>query len=82
MSHDGNSIDCGREEGELNKVGFWIFVRGEFGLLGRVFGRLLRLEDGGGYGGKLSRELLELDLILIMSFGLLISCYSCGIGIY
>ncbi|WP_186299001.1 hypothetical protein [Staphylococcus capitis] len=47
MSDDSNTMDSGSDEGELNKVGLWIFVRGELGLLGSVLGRLLSLEEGG-----------------------------------
>ena len=46
-----------------------------------VFGKLT-LQHGGGYGGKLTTDLFELHLILIMTFALLISSYTCGIAIY
>ncbi len=29
MSDDGKSIDEGWDEGNLNRVGFWVLVRGE-----------------------------------------------------
>ncbi len=66
MSDDSNTMDSGSDEGELNKVGLWIFVRGELGLLGSVLGRLLSLEEGGDQGEKMSRELFELAVVVIM----------------
>ena len=68
-------------EGELNKLGFWIFLTA-VALFGTLFATLLTLQHGGGYGGKLTTDLFELHLILIMTFALLISSYTCGIAIY
>lgn len=82
MSHDANTIDSRTHEGELNKLGFWIFLTAEFALFGTLFATLLTLQHGGGYGGKLTTDLFELHLILIMTFALLISSYTCGIAIY
>ena len=72
MSHDANTIDSRTHEGELNKLGFWIFLTAEFALFGTLFATLLTLQHGGGYGGKLTTDLFELHLILIMTFALLI----------
>ena len=80
MSHDANTIDSRTHEGELNKLGFWIFLTAEFALFGTLFATLLTLQHGGGYGGKLTTDLFELHLILIMTFALLISSYTCGIA--
>ena len=82
MSHDTNTIDSRTHEGQLNKLGFWIFLTAEFALFGTLFAALLTLQHGGGYGGKLTTELFELPLVLIMTFALLISSYTCGISIY
>ncbi|MCM3639514.1 cytochrome aa3 quinol oxidase subunit III, partial [Sporosarcina luteola] len=51
MSHDANTIDSRTHEGELNKLGFWIFLTAEFALFGTLFATLLTLQHGGGYGG-------------------------------
>lgn len=59
-----------------------IFLTAEFALFGTLFAALLTLQHGGGYGGKLTTELFELPLVLIMTFALLISSYTCGISIY
>ena len=72
MSHDANTIDSRTHEGELNKLGFWIFLTAEFALFGTLFATLLTLQHGGGYGGKLTTDLFELHLILIMTFALLV----------
>lgn len=82
MSHDTNTIDSRTHEGQLNKLGFWIFLTAEFALFGTLFAALLTLQHGGSYGGKMTTELFELPLVLIMTFALLISSYTCGIAIY
>ena len=69
-------------EGELNKLGFWIFITAEFALFGTLFATLLTLQHGGDYAGKMTTELFELPLVLIMTFALLFSSYTCGIAIY
>ena len=82
MSHNANTIDQRSHEGELNKLGFWIFLTAEFSLFGTLFAALLTLQHGGDYAGKMTTELFELPLVLIMTFALLISSYTCGISIY
>lgn len=82
MSHDANTIDQRSHEGNLNRLGFWIFLTAEFSLFGTLFAALLTLQHGGDYAGKMTTELFELPLILIMTFALLISSYTCGIAIY
>ena len=46
MSHDANTIDSRTHEGELNKLGFWIFLTAEFALFGTLFATLLTLQHG------------------------------------
>ncbi|MGX5789608.1 cytochrome aa3 quinol oxidase subunit III [Staphylococcus equorum] len=82
MSHNANTIDQRSHEGGLNKLGFWIFLTAEFSLFGTLFAALLTLQHGGDYAGKMTTELFELPLVLIMTFALLISSYTCGISIY
>lgn len=82
MSNHTNAIDAQTHEGNLNKLGFWIFLTAEFALFGTLFATLLTLQHGGGYGGHLTTDLFELPLVLIMTFLLLISSYTCGISIY
>lgn len=80
--HDTNTIDAQSHEGNLNKFGFWIFLTAEFSLFGTLFATLLIMQHGGDYAGKLTTDLFELPLVLIMTFALLISSYTCGIAIY
>ena len=75
MSHDTNTVDSRTHEGQLNKLGFWIFLAAEFSLFGTLFATLLTLQHGGDYAGKMTTELFELPLVLIMTFALLISSY-------
>ena len=82
MSHDTNTVDSRTHEGQLNKLGFWIFLTAEFSLFGTLFATLLTLQHGGDYAGKMTTELFELPLVLIMTFALLISSYTRGISIY
>ncbi|KYH14843.1 cytochrome aa3 quinol oxidase subunit III [Staphylococcus kloosii] len=82
MSHDTNTIDSRSHEGNLNKLGFWIFLTAEFSLFGTLFATLLTLQHGGDYANQMTTELFELPLVLIMTFALLISSYTCGIAIY
>ena len=37
MSHDTNTVDSRTHEGQLNKLGFWIFLTAEFSLFGTLF---------------------------------------------
>ena len=48
MSHDTNTVDSRTHEGQLNKLGFWIFLT-EFSLFGTLFATLLTLQHGGDY---------------------------------
>ena len=46
MSHDTNTVDSRTHEGQLNKLGFWIFLTAEFSLFGTLFATLLTLQHG------------------------------------
>ncbi|PTK56670.1 cytochrome aa3 quinol oxidase subunit III, partial [Staphylococcus nepalensis] len=41
MSHDANTIDQRSHEGNLNRLGFWIFLTAEVSLFGTLFATLL-----------------------------------------
>lgn len=45
MSHDTNTIDSRTHEGELNKLGFWIFITAEFALFGTLFATLFKCRN-------------------------------------
>ncbi|GAB5694307.1 hypothetical protein JMUB7491_27030 [Staphylococcus aureus] len=68
MSEDTSTIESRTHEGELNKLGFWIFITAEFALVGTLFATLLTLQHGGDYAGKMTTELVELRLGVIMTF--------------
>ena len=79
MSHDTNTIDSRTHEGQLNLAsGFSL----QPNLLLVPICSVINVATWGGYGGKLTTELFELPLVLIMTFALLISSYTCGISIY
>lgn len=80
--HDTKTIDAQSHEGNLNKFGFWIFLTAEFSLFSTLFATLLIMQHGGDYAGKLTTDLFEMPLVLLMTFALLISSYTCGISIY
>ncbi|MCS4486679.1 cytochrome aa3 quinol oxidase subunit III [Staphylococcus americanisciuri] len=81
-NHTGTTIDSRTHEGNLNKLGFWIFLTAEFALFGTLFATLLILQHGGSYAGMMTTELFDLPLVLVMTFLLLASSYTCGIAIY
>src|SRR5699024_3491712 len=82
MSHDANTIDQRSHEGNLNRLGFWVFITAEVSLFGMLFATLIPLQHGCDYVDKMTTEMFELPLILIMIFALLISSYTCCISIY
>ena len=82
MSHDTNTVDSRTHEGQLNKLFFFFFLTSVFLFFVFLFATLLTLQHGGDYAGKMTTELFELPLVLIMTFALLISSYTCGISIY
>ena len=81
MSHDTNTIDSRTHEGQLNKLGFWIFLD-RICIIRYPICSVINVATWGSYGGKMTTELFELPLVLIMTFALLISSYTCGIAIY
>ena len=82
MSHDTNTIDSRTHEGQLNKLGFWIFLTDRICIIRYPICGVINVATWGSYGGKMTTELFELPLVLIMTFALLISSYTCGIAIY
>src|SRR5699024_8132653 len=77
-----NTIDTVNETGQLNKLGFWVFLTAEIALFGTLFATFLVLQKSGSYGGASTPELFELPLVMIMTFLLLVSSYTCGIAVY
>ena len=81
MSHDTNTVDSRTHEGQLNKLGFWIFLD-RILIIRYLVRNVINVATWWRLSGKMTTELFELPLVLIMTFALLISSYTCGISIY
>ncbi|GIN11082.1 quinol oxidase subunit 3 [Shouchella clausii] len=68
-------------EGRNNILGFWIFLGAEFALFATLFASYFVLVDRNA-GAVPSAELFDLNLVLIMTFLLLTSSFTCGIAIH
>ncbi|WLR50779.1 cytochrome aa3 quinol oxidase subunit III [Bacillus tianshenii] len=69
------------ETGRLNILGFWIFLGAEVALFATLFGSYLVLWGRTGEGPA-PGELFELKGVLIETFLLLTSSFTCGIAIH
>ncbi len=69
------------ETGRLNILGFWIFLGAEIALFGTLFAAYFVL-DGRIGDGPPPEELFELKGVLIETFLLLTSSFTCGIAIH
>ena len=49
-----NTIDTVNETGQLNKLGFWVFLTAEIALFGTLFATFLVLQKSGSYAGASS----------------------------
>ncbi|WP_226654234.1 cytochrome aa3 quinol oxidase subunit III [Pseudalkalibacillus hwajinpoensis] len=69
------------ETGRLNILGFWVFLGAEIALFSTLFATYLVLvgRTGGGPGPE---ELFELKGVLIETFLLLTSSFTCGLAIH
>ncbi|MFS0788678.1 cytochrome aa3 quinol oxidase subunit III [Shouchella sp. 1P09AA] len=68
-------------EGRNNILGFWIFIGAEFALFSTLFAAYFVLIDrtAGDIGGA---DLFSLPLVLVMTFILLTSSFTCGLAIH
>ncbi|WP_064092815.1 cytochrome aa3 quinol oxidase subunit III [Rossellomorea aquimaris] len=69
------------ETGRLNILGFWIFLGAEIALFATLFGTYFAL-TGRTANGPLPGELFELKGVLIETFLLLTSSFTCGLAIH
>ncbi|ALC82814.1 MULTISPECIES: cytochrome aa3 quinol oxidase subunit III [Bacillus] len=69
------------EVGRLNILGFWIFLGAEIVLFSTLFATYFALRERTA-GGILPSELFEPNLVMIMTFLLLTSSFTCGIAIH
>ncbi|SDB91809.1 cytochrome aa3 quinol oxidase subunit III [Shouchella lonarensis] len=68
--------------GRNNILGFWVFIGAEFALFSTLFASYFALVDRTAGAAATSQELFALDLVLLMTFTLLTSSFTCGIAIY
>lgn len=69
------------ETGRLNILGFWIFIGAEIALFATLFATYAVL-TGRTADGPLAGELFELRGVLIQTFLLLTSSFTCGLAIH
>ncbi|MFC0187649.1 cytochrome aa3 quinol oxidase subunit III [Fictibacillus aquaticus] len=80
--HDQNTpLEYQSETGRLNILGFWIFLGAEIALFSTLFASYMvlsgRIADGPSLG-----ELFEVKGLLIQTFLLLTSSFTCGLAIH
>ncbi|NGP45420.1 cytochrome aa3 quinol oxidase subunit III [Bacillaceae bacterium SIJ1] len=69
------------ETGRLNILGFWIFIGAEFALFSTLFAAyFVLINRTAGY--ITPGELFDLKLVLIMTFLLLTSSFTCGMAVH
>ncbi|WP_059103471.1 cytochrome aa3 quinol oxidase subunit III [Shouchella shacheensis] len=68
-------------EGRNNILGFWIFIGAEFALFSTLFASYFILVDRTA-GNIRGDALFDLPLVLIMTFLLLTSSFTCGIAVH
>ncbi|WP_088810123.1 MULTISPECIES: cytochrome aa3 quinol oxidase subunit III [Listeria] len=69
------------EQGRLNILGFWIFLGAEIALFATLFATYFVMFKAGSNAGHPPSEMFELHLVLIMTFLLLTSSFTCGLAI-
>ncbi|WP_377887267.1 cytochrome aa3 quinol oxidase subunit III [Alkalihalobacillus sp. R86527] len=82
VEHSPNTpLEYQSETGRLNILGFWIFLGAEIALFSTLFATYFVL-DGRTAGGPLPTELFEVKGVLIETFLLLTSSFTCGLAIH
>jgi cytochrome aa3-600 menaquinol oxidase subunit 3 len=85
VHHDENNtstpLEYSTEEGRLNILGFWIFIGAEVALFGTLFATYLVL-FGRTADGPTAQELFEIKGVLIETFILLTSSFTCGLAVH
>ncbi|WP_163655375.1 cytochrome aa3 quinol oxidase subunit III [Listeria sp. PSOL-1] len=69
------------EQGRLNILGFWTFIGAEIALFATLFATYFVMAKAGSDAGHPPSEMFELPLVLIMTFSLLTSSFTCGLAI-
>ena len=68
--------------GRLNIIGFWIFLGAEVALFSTLFATYFVMKAGGSDAGFHPADMFELPLVLIMTFLLLASSFTCGLALH
>ncbi|MGC4376938.1 cytochrome aa3 quinol oxidase subunit III [Fictibacillus sp. Mic-4] len=80
--YDSNTpLEYQSEQGRLNILGFWVFLGAEVALFSTLFGTYLVLMHRNA-GGPMLTDLFELKGVLIETFLLLASSFTCGLAIH
>lgn len=82
VEHSPNTpLEYQSETGRLNILGFWIFLGAEIALFSTLFATYFVL-DGRTAGGPVPADLFEIKGVLIETFLLLTSSFTCGLAIH
>ncbi|WP_433745587.1 cytochrome aa3 quinol oxidase subunit III [Falsibacillus pallidus] len=82
QNHDQNTpMEYQSETGRLNILGFWVFLGAEIALFSTLFATYFALMNRTA-NGPLPGELFELKGVLIETFLLLTSSFTCGIAVH
>ncbi|ASS89571.1 MAG: cytochrome aa3 quinol oxidase subunit III [Bacillaceae bacterium] len=74
-------LEYSTKQNQLNILGFWIFLGAELALFATLFATYLVLVSRTA-GGPGPEELYELKTVLIETFLLLTSSFTCGLAVY
>ncbi|MTH55584.1 cytochrome aa3 quinol oxidase subunit III [Bacillus mangrovi] len=82
-THDGSNtpLEYQSEIGRLNILGFWIFLGAEIALFSTLFATYFALFNQTA-DGPLPGDLFKVEGVLIMTFLLLTSSFTCGLAIH
>ncbi|RLQ93426.1 cytochrome aa3 quinol oxidase subunit III [Falsibacillus albus] len=82
QNHDPNTpLEYQSETGRLNILGFWVFLGAEIALFGTLFATYFALMYRTG-NGPTPGELFEIKGVMIETFLLLTSSFTCGIAVH
>ncbi|EFI85083.1 cytochrome aa3 quinol oxidase subunit III [Listeria grayi] len=79
--NDDRPLEYQSEQGSLNIIGFWTFLTAEIALFATLFATYFVMEKAGSNAGHPPSEMFELWLVLVMTFLLLTSSFTCGLAI-
>ncbi|TDQ42709.1 cytochrome aa3 quinol oxidase subunit III [Aureibacillus halotolerans] len=81
VMNENEPLEYQSETGRLNILGFWIFLGAEIALFSTLFATYFVLINRTA-GEIMPGELFELKLVLIMTFLLLTSSFTCGLAVH